>query len=107
MPITCEHCFSDLGWTKQKRLCDHCWKDRSISELYGGKDGLLEVERLKDPPLPELPTNTEPGSEENLQVLAERYRLGQDLHHPGDKKAERPPVTRNFLGGLFRGKHLG
>ena len=31
-----------------------------------------------------VPTLAQPGSDEKVRVLMERYRQGQALHHPGD-----------------------
>ncbi|GEM_PF-3758805 len=102
VPIPCEHCLLGQGWTDQSRLCDECWQDESIQSLYGGKDGLVEHDRIKDVPLPE-PTDTEPGSPENILIMVARYAAGQSLHHPADRKVERlrtrPSVFTTFTGG--------
>lgn len=37
------------------------------------------------PPLPDLPTTALPGTEEKVNVLAERARLGETLWHPLDR----------------------
>ncbi len=39
-----------------------------------------------EPPNRSAPTQARPGSAQKLQVMAERYRSGQLLHHPKDEK---------------------
>ena len=38
-----------------------------------------------EPPNQSAPTQARPGSAQKLQVMAERYRSGQPLHHPNDE----------------------
>ena len=40
------------------------------------------------------PTQARPGSAEKLQVMAERYRSGQPLHHPDDETFVALPVRK-------------
>jgi hypothetical protein len=68
--------------------------------MYGTKDGLVESDRIKNTVLPASPTISEPGSEENIQILAARYKRGESLHHPNDKKIQHaPPPFRLIVGG--------
>lgn len=53
------------------------------------------------------PTQARPGSTWKLQVMAERYRCGQPLHHPSDATLVALPVRKTmsatmsaFLRGL-------
>jgi hypothetical protein len=34
-----------------------------------------------------LPTDNEPGSQGKIEVMANRFATGQDIHHPRDVKA--------------------
>ena len=38
-----------------------------------------------EPPNRSTPTEARPGSTQKLQIMAERYRSGQPLHHPNDE----------------------
>jgi len=71
-----------------------------VREFYGGKDGLVEADRLKESPLPKRHSTADPGSEEKIAILAERYARGESLHHPEDKKIPYSPA--GF--GMFVGK---
>ena len=42
------------------------------------------------------PTQARPGSAEKLQVMAERYRSGQPLHHPDDETFVALPVRKDM-----------
>jgi len=100
VPTPCDHCIVGQGWTKRRRLCDDCWKDEAVREFYGGKDGLVESDRLKEVSPPQTPCTAEPGSDEKIKVLSERYANGESLHHPQDKKVPYSPA--GF--GMFIGK---
>lgn len=67
------------------------------------------AEEAKDyPPDPVLkpcqPTKFKPGDPRKIEVLAKRYRNGEELHHPEDTlDAEKEIPTRrsNFMAGVF------
>jgi hypothetical protein len=100
VPVPCSHCVVGQGWTNHRRLCDTCFQDNDIRQMYGTKDGLVESDRIKNTVLPASPTISEPGSEENIQILAARYKRGESLHHPNDKKIQHaPPPFRLIVGG--------
>ena len=46
------------------------------------------------------PTQARPGSAEKLQVMAERYRSGQPLHHPSDETLAALPVRKTMSAFL-------
>ena len=47
-----------------------------------------------EPPNQSAPTQARPGSAQKLQVMAERYRSGQPLHHPNDETLVALPVRK-------------
>ena len=53
--------------------------------------------RFEPPNLTEA-TAAKPGSIEKLQVMAQRYRAGQPLHHPGDAKCLEHRERANTFG---------
>ena len=105
VPVPCNHCVVGQGWTKRCRLCDTCFQDNDIRRMYGGKDGLVEADRIKNAFLPTLPTKSTPGTEENIQVLAGRYQRGESLHHPDDTKIPHAPSNAFCLH--LGGRRLG
>ena len=53
------------------------------------------------PPNQSPPTRAKPGSAEKLQVMAERYRSGQPLHHPNDETLVALPVRKAMSSFLL------
>ena len=51
------------------------------------------------------PTQARPGSAQKLQVMAERYRSGQPLHHLNDETLVTVPVRRAMSAFLASGRH--
>lgn len=47
-----------------------------------------------EPPNRSEPTQARPGSAQKLQVMAERFRSGQPLHHPNDETLVSLPVRK-------------
>ena len=47
-----------------------------------------------EPPNQTAPTQARPGSIHKLQVMAERYRSGQSLHHPNDETLVALPLRK-------------
>lgn len=47
------------------------------------------------------PTRARPGSAQKLQVMAERYRTGQQLHHPNDERLVALPVRKAMSSFLL------
>lgn len=85
--IICRHC-QKCKVNRPRGLCWSCYYRPGVRDLYpstskyahrgvGNKTGVQS--------LPSAPTDTEPGSEERLAVLAERARQGVQLWHPDDR----------------------
>lgn len=53
-----------------------------------------------EPPNQSEPTPAQPGSPQKLQVMAERYRSGQPLHHPNDETLVGLPVRKAMAAFL-------
>jgi hypothetical protein len=53
-----------------------------------------------EPPNQSAPTRALPGSAHKLQVMAERYRSGQPLHHPNDEALVASPVRKSMSAFL-------
>jgi hypothetical protein len=53
-----------------------------------------------EPPNQSAPTQARPGSAQKLQVMAERYRSGQPLHHPNDETLVAFPLRRAMVAFL-------
>ena len=53
-----------------------------------------------EPPNQSAPTQARPGSAQKLQVMAERYRSGQPLHHPYDETLVALPVRKAMCAFL-------
>ena len=61
---------------------------------------------LFEPPNQSAPTQARPGSAQKLQIMAERFRSGQPLHHPNDETLSTLPIRRAmsvFIGWV--GQH--
>ena len=100
-PTPCDHCVVGRGWSKRRRLCDECHADETIACLYGGKDVLMETDRVKCFQQPETPTIAQPGSAEKILVMAQRFAQAQELHHPADARLDHAPSQLGFtFGGL-------
>lgn len=89
MPL-CRHCRR-LRATRPMGLCWTCYYTPGVRSLYpstskyarrGVRDFVISV--VGSPRLPPEPTTALPGSEEKIEVLAERARLGVSLWHPDD-----------------------
>ena len=53
-----------------------------------------------EPPNQSAPTQARPGSAQKLQVMAERFRSGQPLHHPNDETLVVLPVGKAMFAFL-------
>lgn len=88
----CQHCHTHAV-NRPRGLCWTCYYDPDISPLYppdptrhGNARGWRPD--FNGTPQPPEPTHTQPGSEEKIEVLAERARLGLALHHPLDYRPQ-------------------
>lgn len=86
----CVHCNVRKA-SQSRNLCYVCFQEPEVRDLYPPKgkmtlpDGspTTEVDFFKAQPT-EVPTETEPGSQDRIAVYMERVLLKQDLHHPKD-----------------------
>lgn len=83
----CVHCKKRVA----SRPRDLCWFDYyapGIRDLHPSKFANRGVGNgfHADTPLPAEPTDTEPGSDEKMLVLAERAARGESLFHPRDRQ---------------------
>lgn len=89
----CIHCARRVRRTTgggSRGLCYTCYYTPKIRRQYPAdpKRGKRCQERpAAGRPLPDRPTDAEPGSAEKARVMMERIRRGQQLHHPFDRKA--------------------
>lgn len=88
------------GRLPNRGLCQPCYNDSSVRPHYplsvgptddpvrkaddGASSPTVTVRRDVGRPLPPGPTDAMPGSDEKLEVLEERARLGYALWHPDD-----------------------
>jgi hypothetical protein len=67
-------------------LCYICYYNPRIRKQY--KDDMAEAEAFPTEqvpyPLPRLPTDAQPGSEDKIEVMALRVERKEALHHPKD-----------------------
>lgn len=75
----------------RRGLCKRCYSQASIRSKYprgmradsGGRGGNNLI-----PPIPEDPTDAQPGSNEKMIVMQERIEAGFRPHHPMDYRGE-------------------
>lgn len=95
-PMKCRHCTIRIAG-RPRGLCDRCYYDPLIREQYPPEPNPFTrhgvPERLSTPPLPDTPTDCEPGTPEKMAVLAARAEAQTELHHPQDRKRLVPPGT--------------
>jgi hypothetical protein len=82
----CRHCVH--SWANRPRgLCWSCYYLPGVRDLYPStsKHGRRGVGNgFRNAPAPSCPTSAAPGSEEKIEILAERARTRQALWHPDD-----------------------
>jgi hypothetical protein len=83
----CRHC-AQRSATRSRRLCWACFSNPEVRRLYPitspfARRGVRDF--FGRPPLPDQPTDAQPGSEEKILVLMERAQRGQSLWHPKDR----------------------
>lgn len=81
--ITCKQCGDSFRSAHPKAL--YCSECRDSKLTARGKT--LKCYYKKLPPIrpAKVPTTATPGSKEKLQIMEERYRLRQELHHEEDR----------------------
>ena len=87
----CHECGGYAARLGGRGLCRVCYQDPLIRREYplGSYEGLSVQNR--EPPSPEAPTDTLPGSEERILVYQERAAAGRHIRHPEDRVLERAP----------------
>ena len=82
---------------KPRRLCYRCWREPGILDRFPPL--ARSVRGLGFGPgsgrLPAEPTQALPGSDEKIEVLAQRAARGEALFHPQDARhgqSDRPPL---------------
>jgi hypothetical protein len=86
----CSNCYYHSGQREQFPL-DPKVKAKGANRGLGIGYGAEDEEKGKEPyspPLPPEPTDALPGTEEKIEVMRERARLGFQLHHPRDATIE-------------------
>lgn len=104
----CLHCSRLCGARTRRGLCRHCHADPALRQRYGFAPGgyPTTVDRLGEVPAPPLLTHAEPGSEQKLCILAQRYQAGVSLFHPGDRPLSPGARTAHYDQYLRRLRHL-
>ena len=86
----CRHCMERQA-SRAHGLCFVCGNDPAIRVQYARDDGFGRRGvggGIKEGPRPEpAPCGFSPGSPEKVAVMEERARLGQNLWHPEDGRA--------------------
>lgn len=90
----CRHCNERLA-LKCKKLCFICYHIEEIAILYdkGWERGVGANIGISYS-LPSKSTKAYPGTDEKIEVMAERARLGVSLFHPDDAKMDEESVWR-------------
>lgn len=98
-PTVCRHC-SKAKVNRPKGLCWSCYYTPAVRDLYPSTS---KYARRVLPnfsgarPAPAAPTTAAPGTPEKVAVLAERARLGQQLHHDHDARHPGDPRPLEFI----------
>jgi len=82
----CVHCGRNKV-SRPRGLCWTCFYTPGVRERYGISDSIYArrgVPHHSTIAEPDQPTDATPGTEEKIQVMAERAAAGQSLHHPDD-----------------------
>lgn len=89
----CRHC-SKVKINRPRGLCWSCYYTPGVKALHPSTSKYAQrgVGNITgNRPLPKVPTDAEPGSEEKIAVLEERAKRGECLFHPRDKKYDTRP----------------
>jgi len=87
--LPCRHCGKGKV-NRPRGLCWPCYYKPGVKDLYPSTSKYAKrgVGNLTSCRTPRRPTNTEPGSEERMEVFAERIARGENLFHPQDARIE-------------------
>ena len=88
----CRHCQKTHA-SRPRGLCWTCYYAPGVRDLYPSTSKFARrgVGNFNGAaPLPDFPTNAEPGSEEKIQILMARAQRRQALFHPDDATVTRP-----------------
>lgn len=83
----CVHCGEERSINRPRGLCWKCYYTPGVKDRYPavcpifGRRGVPHPSMITEP---DQPTDATPGTEEKIQVMAERAAAGQSLHHPDD-----------------------
>ena len=93
----CRHCGSGTV-TRPRQLCWACYYRPGVREQYVRMTACGKVRGpdppQDQPPYPDEPTDSQPGSPEKLQVMIRRAEQGRYLYHPDDNTARETEADR-------------
>lgn len=92
--MICRHCHNPKKGIDRRGLCRPCYRDPDVRAQYAviptTNCGLaLSNAKL---PMPNTPTDAQPGSEEKVAILEARAAAGEQLWHPKDRDGSRVPI---------------
>lgn len=93
--VPCLHC-REREANRYRGLCSRCYYGLDVRDLYPSDSKYApHYDDIGTGLLPEEPTDAEPGSEEKIAVMAARAEVGDELHHPRDRK--RTSTTEPYM----------
>lgn len=91
---TCKHCRRDV-YLDRRGLCNGCYRNKVIREQYpslcNARENTKTVVHNNNLVPCARPTDALPGTEEKILVMRDRFRRGEQIHHPEDAQYEMSP----------------